>query len=204
MVQEQRARIQEALSFAFDQHEAKCLGKMLFQCMEKEVTNYEELDIECAEKDDHILSLFEQRLLIPIKSGTGSSWEEKSLELRPGEAYSMPPVARSMLRFCAWSARPDPEQALTGVLAMCPAVDAQSLVRLVMHGLQHSTSYRLEAGLFGALARRLGLELDLHQAVDLLVTLGVLSPCKAVSMASGISRYEIHPCLFWSREDSFK
>lgn len=200
MVQEQQNRIQAALAGMFDQHEASCLAGMMFKCMEKEFTSYDELDVDCEEKDDHILTLFEQRVLIPIKSGTGSSWEEKSLELKLGESYFMPPVARSMLRYCAWSARPDPEQALTGVFSMCPAMDAQALVRLVMHSMEHSRANRLEAGLFGVLARQLGLDLDLHQAVDLLVTLGVLSPCKAVSMTSGISWYEINPCLFWLQE----
>ncbi len=200
MVQKQVERMQSALATCFNTHEAKCLARMLFQCMQKESTSYEELDIKCADKDDHILSLFAQRLLLPVKSGTGSSWEEKSLQLAPGESYFMPAVARSMLRYCAWSARPDPEQALTGTFFMCPAMDVQSLVSLVMHSLQHTRSNRLEAGLFGAVARSLNLELDLHQTVDLLVSQGVLSPCKGVTMASGISWYEVHPCLFWSQE----
>ncbi|MFO8032994.1 MAG: hypothetical protein R6U22_10655, partial [Desulfohalobiaceae bacterium] len=84
MVQEQKNRIQAALEGMFDQHEASCLAGMLFKCMEKELTSYEELDVDCEEKNDHILTLFEQRVLIPVKSGTGSSWEEKSLELSPG------------------------------------------------------------------------------------------------------------------------
>ncbi len=199
-MQDQINRIHSALSSCFNAHDARCLAGMLFKCMEKESTTYAELQTDCADKDDHILTLFKQRVLIPIYSGTGSAWEEKSLQLVPEETYFMPPVARSMLRFCAWSARPDAEQALTGVLSVCPAVDVQPIVRLVMRSLQHTRAYRLEAGLFGALARELGLELDLHQTVDLLAAQGVLSPCKGLAMSSGISWYELNPCLFWTQD----
>ncbi len=199
MPEEQLSRLHTALASCFDEHDADCLSRILFQCMDREMTGYSDLDIACPDKDDHILSLFQERVLIPVQSTTGSSWEEKSLRLQPQESYFVPGVARCMIRYAAWSGRFDTEQALTGILANCPGADAQSLVRLITGCLEHAPSSRLEAGLLGAVANGLGLDIDLHDAVDFLVTCGVLSPCKGVTLASGRPWYEINSCLFWEK-----
>lgn len=202
MPEAQRNRLHDALASCFDEHDADCLSRILFKCMENEMTGYADLDIDCPDKDDHILTLFEERVLIPVQSTTGSSWEEKSLRLQPEESYFLPGVARCMIRYAAWSGKLDSEQALTGVLAACPGVDAQALVRLMTSSLEHATSFRIEAGLLGAVANGLGLDIDLHDAVDFFVSCGVLSPCKGVTLASGRSWYEINSCLFWQRDAS--
>jgi hypothetical protein len=166
-------------------------------CLEREAVSYEELDLVCPDRDDHILTLFEERVLLPFGGGSGDSWEEKGLRFLPGERYFLPLIARTMIRYAAWSGQLDAEQALTGALAICPALNTQDLVRLVISCRDQTSSQRLEAGLLGAVARRLGLDIDLHEAVDLFVACGILSPCKGVSQASGLSWYEMNSCLFW-------
>jgi len=198
MPDQQLNRLRQALASHFDQHEADCLARLLSLCLEKEVVGYEELDLICPDKDDHILTLFEERVLLPCQGGNDVSWEERGLRLDPGERYVVPAVARSLIRYAGWTGELDTEQALTGALSMCPSIDTQDLVRLVTHCLAQTTSHRLEAGLVGAMAKRLGLTIDLHDAVDLFVASGILSPCKGVSQASGLSWYEMNSCLFWA------
>lgn len=197
MPEEQLVRLREALSSHFDEHDADCLSRLLALSLDRETTGYEDLDLICPDRDDHILTLFEERVLMPVHCLSGSSWEERGLRLDPGEHYFLPAVARAMLRYACWTGQIDSEQALTGALATCPSVDTQDLVRLLMHCREHTTAHRLEAGIIGAVARKLGLDLDLHQAVDLFVAAGILSPCKGVSQASGLSWYEMNACLFW-------
>jgi hypothetical protein len=200
LLEEEHNRLREALAARFGSRDAPCLAQLLAAGAERDFIRYGELDLQCPDRDEHILALFEERVLLPIHRGAGSSWGEKSLRLEPGESYFMPPVARRMVRCGSRTGRFDALQALSETLAGGDCEQTDELVRLIAECLGHARSLRLEAGLLVPLARSLGLDLDLHDAVDQYVVQGILSPCKGVSQASGLAWYEINGCLFWDLE----
>jgi len=197
--EEDRKRLQAALAGRFGGSDAPGLAKLLSRCMQGEFLRYEEIDPDCPDRDDHILTLFEERVLLPVQRGSGSSWGEKSLRLEPDEPYCIPRVARSMVAFGARAGRFDTKRALFDTFSQSGSEQAASLARLISGSLGHARSRRMEAGLLAPLARSMGLDLDLHDAVDQYVIHGILSPCKGVSQASGLAWYEINGCLYWER-----
>ena len=189
--------LRKALSTHFDEQEADCLASIFLICLDKEITAYEDLTSACPDVDDGLLTAFEERALLPVSGAPASAWEEKSLLLGPGQLFFMPSVARFLLRHALWSGRLDTDQALSGVLSLCPAVDIQPLIRLVRQTMLHARSRHFEAGLMLPLAKGMNLQADLHETVDFFVSAGVISPCKRATLTSGLAWYEINPCLYW-------
>lgn len=203
MPDEQRENLCDALGRHFEDREADCLAGIFTICLDKDITPYEDLASVCQDVDDVLLTAFDERALLPVSPKAASAWEERSLLLRPGEHFFIPSVTRFLVRHALWSGRLNTDQALSGALDVSPAVQVQLLIRLVRQIMDHSRSRRFEAGLMLPLAKAMHLQADLHETIDLLVSAGVISPCKGASLTSGLSWFEINPCLFWEASPRF-
>jgi hypothetical protein len=89
-----------------------------------------------------------------------------------------------------------PEQALEKALGSVLGEETTDTAVLLREARKHAHKGQIEAGLFAALARNLGLDLDLHETLDRYVLLGIASPCSKGEVHTGLVWYEINPCLF--------
>jgi hypothetical protein len=200
------ALLQAALRAQFSEQAAGHLARLFDTGLSAETITYEQIDLPRDQRDDIILTAFEERALIPIRSSSSAAWEDRVLSLAPGERYFMPGVVRILLAAARESARLDPHRAVESVLcqqtATLPEAAGQcDRLAAFVAGLKgHATSYKAEVGLMKAVARECRLTLDLHDVIDILVICGILSPCTHGPVIAGLSWYEINACLYWCDE----
>ena len=90
-------RLTDALSGRFAAEEASNLAVLLSRCCCSDSICYEEIDIHPELKDDIILQAYEERLLLPMRSLRGSSWEDRILTFTDDERYHLPRVAKLLV-----------------------------------------------------------------------------------------------------------
>jgi len=198
--------LQAALQAQFPEQEAGHLARLFDTGLSAETIAYEQIDLPRDQRDDIILTAFEERALIPIRSSSSAAWEDRVLSLAPGERYFIPGVVRILLAAARESARLDPRGAVNNILcqqtATLPEAAGQCdrLAAFVAGLKQHASAYKTEVGLMKAIARECRLALDLHDVIDILVICGILSPCTHGPVIAGLSWYEINACLYWRDE----
>ncbi len=190
--------LETALRSQLQQKEAANLARLLATAMGAEVISYETIDLPPHQINDCILTAFEERLLIPVKSGQSPAWEDRILALGAGETYFMPPVARKLVENAGQTGTLDPERAVQESLAAEAGDHIEALVQFFRHLKRHAPSYTVEAGLMGAIMQPLKLSLDLHAVIDLFVVCGIISPCTRGPLTTGLAWYEVNACLYWS------
>jgi len=191
-------QLERALRAHLRPQEAADLAGLLSAALAVEMLSYETIDLPPERKNDCILMAFEERMLIPVKSGSSPAWEDRKLGLHPAEAYFMPLVVRRLVENAGRSGSLDPEQAVRDSLAADAGDQTEQLVRFFRHIKRHAPSYSLEAGLLGSILRPLGISRDLHDVIDLFVICGIISPCSRGPMAAGLAWYEVNTCLYWT------
>ena len=189
-------RLQEALTGHFGS-EAADLAYLLDICLQNECTSYAAIDLPTEDKNECLLTAFEERALVPVQTRPSQGWDSCGLRFTPDESYFMPRVARTLLCKAQDSGKLDSEQAVQEVLADCSGADAEAMASLFAEAKAHVRSYRFEAGLLHRVLQDLNLSLDLHASMDMFVLAGMISPCTAVSVPSGLAWFEVNRCLFW-------
>ena len=191
-------RLKTALKSQLQQQEADQLATLLEAGLSTETIPYEDIDLPEDQKNDCILTAFEERMLIPVKSGQSPAWEDRILALCPGEIYFIPPVVRKLIERAGQTGKLDPERAVKEALPAEAGNHVNELVQLFQHVKRHAPSYTVEVGLMGTIMRQLEIALDLHDVIDLFVICGIISSCTRGPMSTGLVWYEINPCLYWN------
>ncbi len=200
MSKETAQLLQSALRSRFKTEDAQYLSLLLRPCLEVETIDYTELELPRETKNEYILMAFEERLLIPVQDKEGYGWDDCGLRMEDGERYSMPRLSRVVLKTALSTGRLDSEPAVKELIAVNTVSGDRDLDRInkFLQALKrHTNQFRFEAGLMLAISRSMDLKEDLHELVDILVLLGIISPSKKSSIAKGLSWFEINPCLYW-------
>jgi hypothetical protein len=187
----------QALSSRFPEEDATCLRQLVLTCFQAVNPRYEDIHMPGEIKDECLLAAFEDRILVPARSGPGGGWNDRSLCLEAGEYYTMPPVVWHLMRLAQARGRFVPDEALEESLRSVLGQDTDQSSALLREARKHVRRHYLEAGLFAVLARNLDLDLDVHDTLDLYVLLGIASPYAKGDVNTGLVWYEINPCLFW-------
>jgi len=192
--------LQSALRSRFKAEEAQYLSLLLRPCLYVETIDYMELDLPRETKKEYILMAFEERLLIPVQDKEGYGWDDCGLRMEDGERYSMPRLSKVVLKTALSTGRLDSEPAIKELIAVNTVSgdrDFDQINKFLQALKSHSTQSKFEGGLMLAISQSMDLKEDLHDLVELLILLGVISPSKKSSMAKGLSWFEINPCLYW-------
>jgi len=187
-----------ALCGRFAEEDAACLSRLIQTCFRLVNPRYEDIDMEGERKNECLLTAFGERIVLPARSGPSGGWNDRSLRLEAGEYYGMPPVVWHLMRIARARERFLPRLALEEALR--PLFGEEGTTQgaaLVWEACKHAQRLHVEAGLFGVLARNLGLDLDLHETLDRFVLLGIASPYAKADVNTGLVWYELNPCLLW-------
>lgn len=189
-------RLEQSLKSHFGA-EAADLALIFEVCLDKECISYAEIDLPEEDKNESLLTAFEERALIPVQIRPSQGWDSCGLRLTAEESYFMPRVVRILLTHARETGRLDTKKAVQEVLAGCSGQDAGNMARLFEKAKSHARSFKFEAGLLHQLGQGLEGPLDLHASMDLFVLAGMMSPCTGMSVPSGLAWFEVNPSLFW-------
>jgi hypothetical protein len=189
-------RLEQCLTNQFGT-EAADLARIFDACLEQECTSYAAIDLPVEDKNESLLTAFEERALVPVQKRPSQGWDSCGLRLTPDESYFMPRVARILLTRARNEGKLDPVQAVRDVLAACAGEQAGSMAALFEEAKTHVRSFRFEAGMLHQVVQNLSVPADLHASMDTFVLAGIMSPCTGASVPSGLAWFEVNRCLFW-------
>ncbi len=186
-----------ALSSVFTGEDAVCLARLLLSAAPNGEVLYETVDLPDEIKDEWILWAFEERLLLPRLSRPGGAWQDRLLTMQAGALYFMPPVVQVLIEGASLSGVLDTADTIIRTLPETDKTKAGQLVQLFNTLKQHAVAFQLEAGLMNILNNTYTPGLNLHDSLDQFVLAGMMSPCPARSMTTGLAWYEINRALCW-------
>ena len=189
--------LKSALLSIFSNEEALYLARLLHSFNKRDTIYYENINLPDPIKDDYILMGYEERLIMPQSSRPGGAWEDRLLQLQSGALYIMPRVVRQLVDGAEASGNFDPAQAIRLVMAEKDEASVSALLDFFNRLKPHAVGYKVEGGLLETLNQTAGGALDLHDAMDLFVLVGMMSPCTRGAITSGLVWYEINPSLYW-------
>ena len=186
-----------ALAKNFSQNDAGLLATLLGENLHAETIRYQDIHVDGRQKKDLMLLAFEERILIPVKSRSGPSWEDKILDFEKGACYIIPPVVKAVLGTMAETANPACDTAVRRMLAGVMPEDMDGFIQVLQAIMKHADNYTFETGLLEIFFRKAAMACDLHDFIDVCVIFGIMSPCPQKSLITGLSWYEINATLYW-------
>ena len=188
-----------ALLDVYDESDAFLLSAFLRENLHKETIRYDEIEIEERHKKDLILLAFEERILIPVKSRGGPAWEDKILDFSNDGRFFIPPVVKEIVNTIYDTGKPSCHAAIRKTLANEIQKDIGDFIRLLQATMKHACNNTFETGLLEIFFRKMAVNWDLHDIIDIFAIYGMLSPCPQRSLMTGLSWYEINSTLYWDK-----
>ncbi len=189
--------LKKSLSAQFCSDESQYLAGLLFCSYQVDSITYEELNIDDEVKDDIILLAYEERILLPMKSRRGSAWEDRILSFSKGERYHLPRVVQFLVGDAQASAVWNVDESIGKALVEAGESDIVRMVNYLNDLIEVSPKHEIEVGIMQMISNKLDLEMDMHDTLDRFVRCAIMSPRTQRTIHTGISWYELNPCLFW-------
>jgi hypothetical protein len=192
-------RLAKALSGRFPEKDAFDLAKILYSSHDRGTISYEAIDIPPELKDELLLLLHQERLLISVRSPSrgGAAWKDRVLSLEYRERYQMPRVVWHLVERTKetgeWNIKYAEEQSLKEVGEKRIGEVAYFLSTLKMVNPDRKVTPEIMREISG----ELNLALDIHRVIDEFTRCGIMSAPIEASLRSGSAQYEINPCLYW-------
>jgi len=192
-------RLAKALSRRFSEKEAFDLAKILYTAHDMGTISYEEIDLSPELKDELLMLLHQQRLLISMRSSSrgGSAWKDKILSFEYRERYQMPRVVWHLIERTKetgeWDIKYAEKQCLkeVGEKRIGGVAEFLSTLKMINPDRKVTPEIMQEVG------AELNLVLDIHRVIDEFTRCGIISAPIQTSLLSGSAQYEINPSLYW-------
>jgi len=191
------ALLAEALHQHFPAGEARQLADLLSQAGSRDSISYAEIDLPSSSKDDIILLAYEERLVLPMKSILGSAWADRILDFRQRERYHILRVVRFLVESAQKSGKWQPGYAIREALKEAGESKIEEMLVFIDSLSRLAFRHDIEVGVMQAISTKLGLEMDMHDALDRCTRCGIMSPLTQRSLHTGFAKYEMNPCLCW-------
>jgi hypothetical protein len=154
------------------------LARVLLRASRTGQISYEEAADLAGNDVDEVLLLADQlRLLVPVRSATGSlNWSDALLLCRPGETYRMPNLSRHLVLLAGETGRWDPPGAVAALFREMGEADWALLPALVERLAGAAVNYRVNAFEIETICRDAGLGERVGAMILELKGAGVISP----------------------------
>jgi len=189
---ERRRNLEDALRDVFPEEDHAALIEMLLLAAEKEKIRNNELEMPVPVKEDLLMLLERERVLIPYGTSKTIAWEDRVLTFKPGETYEAPHVVRNMLNRAAETGELDPRYAFRKYLSEIGEPEPETMTSFFVHVLDNVENGRISAGTLSEIAGELSLGHRMGTIIAELKGGGVISPC--LRDPSTLS-YEVNPFL---------
>ena len=193
---ERRRNLEEALGGVYPEEDQEPLVETLLLATEKEKLQYNQLQIPEPVKEDLLMLLERERVLIPFETSKTIAWEDRVLTFKPCETYDVPHIVRNMLSKAEETGRLDPRHAFRMYLREIGEPKPETMMVFFDHVLDNVENGRISAGKLSEIEEELSLEHRMGTIIAELKGGGVISPC--LRDPSALS-YEVNPFLLKCR-----
>ena len=177
----------------FPEEDARLLVYFFQNHADAECFSYKDLQLPQEEAQDLLMLCFDQRLILPEKTRKGPAWEDRILTFDAAAVFQIPPVVRQITRVAGNGESLQTNFLPASIFEELPSSDISDMVQLLTTIIANSRNRVFEAGLLELYHQKINARVCLHDILDLFVISGVMSPCPARSLNTGLSWYEISP-----------
>lgn len=180
----------------YPEEDKKPLVETLLLAAEKDKIHNNELKIPESVKEDLLILLERERVLIPFETSRTIAWEDRVLTFKPREAYEAPHVIKHLLNRAEETGELDPHYAFKKYLGEIGEPEPDTMTMFFDHVLHNVENGRISAGTLSKIAEELSLEHRMGTIIAELKGGGVISPC--LRDPSTLS-YQVNPFLLKCR-----
>ena len=187
---EYKAQFVSILREHFPEVDAAVLADTLSLAAERGKISYDEIEIRGDLKEDLLLQLEKERILIPYNTSKTMAWEDRVLVFKPGELYEMPHVIRHLIKIVRSRGEWNPRHAINMCLGEIGVPEPEKITGLFENIIADIETNYISPDNFMKKAGELG-----HKSCLIIAELksgGMISPCLR---SPAKLRYEVNPSL---------
>ena len=192
--------LERALSAIFGAGKTtRMLSQILGYCSSRGTVSYQE--IRRIIKDDlgEILLMAEEwRLILPVRTGKSSSWEDRLLLIEQGEIYEIPNIVQYLIREAVQTGTWNPEKAIIELFKELGDPEWGQIPGLVRSIVEGAVNHKITGDQIKRICLQLGLDNRLDGLIAALKAAGIISP-KLSSVPelikAGSPIYELNPSV---------
>jgi hypothetical protein len=175
------------------------LSQVLAYAAVKSTVSYREIkEIIKDDPEDALLLADEWKLLLPVRTAKSSSWEDRLLIIKDGEAYEMPNIVRYVAREALKTGTWNSENAIGELFKEFRDPDCKQIPELVRSIAGEAGSHKTTGNQIKMICLRLGLSNRVDSLIAELKAAGIISP--RLSSLPEVSRegspiYELNPSV---------
>lgn len=190
-------QLTDLLTRCFPEEDARLLQYFFRNHAVAESFSYEDLMLPEDDIHDLLMLGFEQRVILPEKTRMGPAWEDRILPFVEAAIFQVPPIVRQIARKTANQKTLQMNFLLAGIFYDLSSSDINNMSHLLSTIMNNSRNRIFEAGLLDLYHKQINTQINLHDMLDLFVISGIMSPCPARSLNTGLAWYEINPVCYW-------
>jgi hypothetical protein len=175
------------------------LSQVLAYAAARDTVSYGEIkEIIKADPEDVLLLADEWRLLLPVRTAKSSSWEDRLLIIKDGEAYEMPHIVRYVAREALKTGTWNSENAIGELFKDLGDPNCKQIPELVRSIAGEAGSHKTTGNQIKMICLRLGLSNRVDSLIAELKAAGIISP--TLSSLPEVTRegspiYELNPAV---------
>ncbi|MDZ7667295.1 MAG: hypothetical protein U5K27_18545 [Desulfotignum sp.] len=181
----------------FPEEDSRLLVYFFQNHADAECFSYKDLQLPQEEAQELLMLCFDQRVILPEKTRKGPAWEDRILTFDETAVFQIPPVVRQITRMAGSRESLQTNFLLASIFEELPSSDISDMAQLLTTIMANSRNRMFEAGLLDLYHKQIDARISLHDMLDLFVISGVMSPCPALSLKTGLAWYEISPVCYW-------
>jgi len=189
---ERERNLEEALKKIFPEEDIKSLLKIIWLAAEKARIYYEEIKMQENLKEDLLLLLEAERILIPFQTSKTIAWEDRVTTFKPGDAYEMPHVIRYLIRKAEETGEWNPSYAVNRYLEEIGEPESVKITVFFDKIKEIVKQKKISPEIILKVSEELNLQSKIGTIIAELKGGGIISPC--LRDPSRL-RYEINPAL---------
>lgn len=184
--------LEAALQNRFPREEVKPMAEILSIAAEKGSIIYDEFEMREDLKEDLLLLLVNEKLLIPARTSRSLAWEDRTTIFKSGEVFEMPNVVGHLIRYAERTGEWSPDHAVRRYLEEIGETAPEKILSLFDRVKENAGEDRITPEAMLEASEELDLTANLGRIIAELKGGGIISPC--LRDPSRL-RYEINPSL---------
>ena len=176
------------------------LAHILFRVCHCERINYKELSTTaCGSVDEALLTLWEWKLVIPVRSSKCSEWDSRILSAAPEEFYEMPNISKTLVKKGIETGTWDSISAILDLFHCMGEPEWEKMPDLILSIKKNTLHNTINGARIGVLCIQNGLKDKTGAMIAILKGAGIISPKLAAISQVAKSRsplYEFNPSVY--------
>ena len=176
------------------------LAHILFRFYHCERIDYQELaSADYVSVDEALLSLWEWKLVIPVRSSRCSEWDSRILSAEPGEFYEMPNISKTLVKIGIETGTWDSISAILDLFKCMGEPEWEKMPDLILSIKKNTVHNTINGARIGVLCIQNGLKDKTGAMIAILKGAGIISPKLAAISRIAKSKsplYEFNPSVY--------